>query len=183
MNGLRRTTWNTTLINGMRNFASIRRTATLLTFTIFVAINVCYTACSRHSSQPVSPLDAEAQRTAEQFWYSALTKCGDSYYAKDNREIAGADLLTYQFNDVSVEVSPNKLAEADRLNGVEWQGLVILLAKTSRSHVSNWGEWRNGSVFTGNSVVLKKVNGRWLFHGRENFRHPLKKIDCSEVPQ
>jgi hypothetical protein len=155
---------------------------------ILAAVTAClyFSACSTRSGAPPvpsSPRDEEAQKVAEQFWYSVLTKCGDSYYAKDNREIAGAELLTYQFNEVSVTVSPDRLTEADRLNGVEWDGFAILRAKTSRSHLSGWGPWRDGSVFTGNSVILKRVNGRWLFHGRENFRHPLKQINCAEVPQ
>jgi hypothetical protein len=120
---------------------------------------------------------------AEQSWYSLLTKCGDSYYARDNRGYTGAELIVYQFNDVSVEVKPRKLTEADRMNGVEWDGTAFLRCKTSRQHVASWSPWSNGSAFTGGAVILTKVRGRWLFGGRENSTPPLRKIDCSDVPR
>jgi hypothetical protein len=169
----------------MHETSMTRSTVALLTLAISVAaLNL--TGCATRTGAPspsTSPGNAEAQQAAEQFWYSALTKCGDSYYAKDNREITGFELLTYQFNEPSVVIWSRKLTEADRLNGLEWDGSATLRAKTSRSHVVNWGGWSNGSIFTGNMIVLKKINGRWLPFGRENSRHPLKKIDCQDVPK
>jgi hypothetical protein len=176
--------WHTILSAVNRELRTARGAvgAALLAFAVAVSLSACGPRIGAPPSSP-SPGNAEAQQAAEQFWYSALTKCGDSYYAKDNREITGFELLTYQFNDPSVELWSRKLTEADRLNGLEWDGSATLRAKTSRSHVGNWGEWRNGSIFTGNTVVMKKVRGRWLPYGRENSRHPLKKIDCSDVPK
>ena len=101
-------------------------------------------SCISRSTPGQSPLDAEARQKGEEYWYgAALTKCGDSYYGKDD-----SYNLFYQFNDVSIEMSPYQLTEASRLNGVEWSGFARLRCKTSRMRVKNfpWDEWKNGSV-------------------------------------
>ena len=135
-------------------------------------------ACTSRSKPSQSPLDAEAWQKGEEYWYSALTKCGDSYYGK-----LEPDDFTYQFNDVSIELSPTQLTEASRLNGVEWSGFATLRCKTSRMRVKNlkWEPWQNGSAYPLVNVEMKRVTGKWLFHGEENRKPLLKPIDCSEV--
>jgi hypothetical protein len=64
-------------------------------------------ACTSRSKQSQSPLDAEARQKGEEYWYSALTKCGASYYGKYE-----PNDFTYQFNDVSIELTHSQLTEA-----------------------------------------------------------------------
>jgi hypothetical protein len=148
------------------------------TITVLGLIILCVLllGCSSGSKPSQSPLDAEARQKGEEYWYSALTKCGDSYYGKDE-----PSNFTYQFNDVSIELSPTQLTEASRLNGVEWSGFATLRCKTSRLRVKTWEPWQNGSAYPLVNVEMKRVTGKWLFHGDENRKPLLKPIDCSEV--
>lgn len=132
--------------------------------------------CARSGDSTKSPLDAEALQKGGEYWYSALAKCGDSYYGKDEPSD-----FTYQFNDVSIELSPTQLTEASRLNGIEWSGYATLRCKTSRMRVKKWEAWQNGSAYPLVNVEMKRVTGKWLFNGDENRKPLLKAIDCSEV--
>jgi hypothetical protein len=134
-------------------------------------------ACTSRSKPSQSPLDAEARQKGEEYWFNSLTKCGASYYGKHE-----SDDFTYQFNDVSVELSRIPPTEASRLDGVEWSGWATLRSKTSRMRVKKleWEHWSNGSIFPLPSVPMKRVNGRWEIDVGD--RSPrLKGIDCSEV--
>lgn len=134
-------------------------------------------ACTSRSKPSQSPLDAEARQKGEEYWFNALTKCGTSYYGKYE-----PNDFTYQFNDVSVELSRIPPTEASRLDGVEWSGYATLRAKTSRMRVQKlgWDHWRNGSIFPLPAVPMKRANGQWLIDGGN--RSPrLKEIDCSDV--
>jgi hypothetical protein len=135
-------------------------------------------ACTSRSKPNQSPLDAEARQKGEEYWYSALTKCGASYYGKYE-----PNDFTYQFNDVSIELTHSQLTEASRLNGIEWSGWATLQSKTSRMRVKKmeWDSWRNGSSFPLPAVPIKRVNGRWLIDDEDRPSPRVKRIDCSEV--
>lgn len=135
-------------------------------------------ACTSRSRPSESALDAEAQQKGEEYWFSALTKCGDSYYGK-----LEPNDFTYQFNDVSVEMFRVPPTEASRLNGVEWSGSAKLRAKTSRMRVKKmeWDSWHNGSIFPHPVLSLKKVNGRWLLDDEERPSPKVKEVDCADV--
>lgn len=105
-------------------------------------------SCSSGSS---GPGNREAYKTASDYWYSGLSKCGDSYYAKRNEKYNN-ELI--QIKDVSVKVLAENLAEADKLNGIEWVGYTFLIHSAHRSYTppkdtggyyevkGGWGEWR-----------------------------------------
>jgi hypothetical protein len=134
-------------------------------------------ACTSRSKPSQSPLDAEAQQIGEEYWFSSLTKCGPSYFGKYE-----PNDFTYQFNDVSVELSRIPPTEASRLDGVEWSGYATLRSKTSRMRVKKleWDHWSNGSIFPLPAVPMKRINGRWVIDVGD--RTPrLKGIDCSEL--
>jgi hypothetical protein len=135
-------------------------------------------ACTSRSKPSQSPLDAEARQKGEEYWYGALTKCGASYYGKYE-----PNDFTYQFNDVSIELTSSQLTEASRLNGIEWSGWATLQSKTSRMRVKKmeWDTWRNGSIFPLPAVPMKRVNGRWLIDDEDRPSPRVKRIDCSEV--
>jgi hypothetical protein len=155
--------------------SAMRSVAVLLGLLILCSL---LPACTSHSNPGQSPLDAEARQKGEEYWFNALTKCGDSYYGK-----LEPNDFTYQFNDVSIEMSRIPPTEASRLNGVQWSGSAKLRAKTSRMRVKKmeWDSWHNGSIFPLPVLSLKKVNGRWFFNDEERPNPLVKGIDCSEV--
>lgn len=154
--------------------STTKRGAVLLCLLVLCSLPLACTSQTKSSPS----LDVEARQKGEEYWYTALTKCGDSYYGKDEPSD-----FTYQFNDVLIELSPAQLTEASRLNGVEWRGYAALRCKTSRMRVKNlkWEPWQNGSAYPLVNVEIKRVNGKWLFNGKENRQPLLKAIDCSEV--
>jgi hypothetical protein len=161
------------IVRGLRS--ATKSVAVLLGLLILCSLPP---ACTSRSKPSESTLDVEARQKGEEYWFSALTKCGDSYYGK-----LEPNDFTYQFNDVSVEMFRIPPTEASRLNGVEWSGSAKLRSKTSRMRVKKleWDSWRNGSIFPLPVLSLKKVNGRWLFNDEERPSPQVKGIDCSEV--
>jgi hypothetical protein len=144
---------------------------------------VLLSSCSEGSVLPGASTKSEAEAEAERYWNSVLAKCGDSYYARDNRGTPGAERIIMQFKDVTFEVSEVKLTEADKLNGIELSGWAIFNPRTSRFYLTKWESWRNGSVFPVNTILMRKEKGKWIFGVNEKSQSNLKKIDCSEVPQ
>jgi hypothetical protein len=139
-------------------------------------------ACSAESITPKLSPDGEAEAEAQRYWNSILAKCGDSYYARDNRGTPGAERIIMQFKDVTFEVNELKITEAEKLNGIEWSGWAIFNTKVSRFYLTKWESWRNGAVFPVNTMLMRKEKGKWIFGVNEKSQPNLKKIDCSDVP-
>jgi hypothetical protein len=91
--------------------------------------------------------------------------------------------MVYQFNDLSIETAPSQLTEASRQNGVEWRGVAKVRSKTSRMRVGDlkWDSWRDGSILPNGGVTVERVNGIWLFEGKEKPTPSLRPVDCSKV--
>src|SRR5437588_12855673 len=82
---------------------------------VFVLLSACFTDFG-----PTIPLGkSEAQKEAEKFWSTQITKCGESYYRKEVLPKKDDYVLIYEMKDPTILVEPHKLSEADRLNGVE----------------------------------------------------------------
>ena len=141
------------IVRGSRSAMKSTRVVLGLGLLIFCSLPL---ACTSRSKPGQSPLDAEARQKGEEYWYSALTKCGASYYGKYE-----PNDFTYQFNDVSIELTSSQLTEASRLNGIEWSGWATLRSKTSRMWVKKmkWENWSNGSSFPLPAVPIRKING------------------------
>ena len=135
-------------------------------------------ACTGRLAPTRSSLDEEGQRKGEEYWYSVLTQCGTQYYVKN----PSLDMV-YQFNDVSIETTPSQPTDASRQNGVEWRGVARLRSKTSRTRIGDheWDSWRNGSVLPSGAVTVERINGNWLFDGKEKPTPILRVVDCSKV--
>lgn len=146
-------------------------------------------ACTAARGPSASPLNAEAQQQAEAFWNSQLTKCGDSFYRK--LQLKDGGIQYYEYKEPSVRLAPQQVTEADRLNGIEWQGLIFLQTKASRvwgTALGHWEQWADGTGRTGdNSYPMKKVNGRWSVDTNRGgvFEETSKyvPVDCSKIPQ
>lgn len=185
------------------------RTFILFAFVVFSTI--FFLSCSKLGSQK-SSLQIEAEQQAEQWWKSSVTKCNDTVVTK----YKGASLSIMgggfpdsmkegylQFKELNYVVEEDKITDADKLNGVEWRGVLLLLPidatlrfyRTDNTNNSKWSEWMQGKILydsfslspmpttrTGvNSPFYREVNkvkGQWT-----QLTNDFNKIECSELPQ
>jgi hypothetical protein len=109
-------------------------------------------------------LDSEALGRAHRYWDSHTSHCSDSYVARgelDDR--SGGDVQ--QFLHVQFSLSPRQLSEADRLNGLEWDGVAFATATSKRtSHFSNFATTTETHLASPNSMTQEpghSVPGPW----------------------
>lgn len=135
-----------------------------------------------------SAVRSQADGAAEQFVEKAFTKCGDSYYGMLGKY--GTELT--QMKDISVTTGVETLSAADKLNGYEWMGEIVIHCRASRAYSSSgrysgWQEWQpscnswepSGSI----EVQLAKKNGQWLYgYDRSPSASYGPKIDCNRIP-
>jgi hypothetical protein len=137
------------------------------------------------------------QKAAEQLLWKKVTKCGDSHYTKDFGPGDGL-LGLYEFKGLSIKITASPLTEADKLNGIEWKGTVILVAKASRAfkvpgvaegqlfaREKVWLNWENGAKIDHQTVSgsLAKRKGRWHLQLQTGVMGlNLKPVKCSEIP-
>ncbi len=98
--------------------------------------------------------------------------CGDfwgSFYKKDN-PLDFTNPAEYQFKNLQMKVDtfPRTVTEADKLNGIQWQGIVSLSADVTRERpigAKEWSQWSNGfsAAFTG--PTMREVNGKFMMGG------------------
>jgi hypothetical protein len=146
-----------------------------------------------------SALDAEAARAGDAFWNKLLTHCGNRIFSAGYITGWSADgpgvAVTpdrygsvAEFDTVSWKAVREPLSQADRLNGLEWQGLTIVYAAAIREKFSlqdGFGLWRTPAedipeqpkgVF---AVVLAKTQGQWTYNGRPLAAIEPVKVDCA----
>jgi len=98
--------------------------------------------------------------------------CGEfwgSVYKKDN-PLDFTVPAEYQFKNIQMKVDtfPKTVSEADKLNGIQWQGIVSLSADVTRERPiggKEWGRWTDGfgAPFTG--PTMREVNGKFSLGG------------------
>lgn len=148
-------------------------------------------ACVSLTNMVASSAEAEARQEAEKFWATQVTKCGESYYRKEVLPKKDDYVLLYEMKDPTVLAEPRKLSDADRLNGIEWEGRTVFSPKSSRvwgQDPGTWYEWKKGM---GNvpelSYPMKKVKGQWSVDTKRHWtREETSKyvpVDCSKIPQ
>jgi len=132
-------------------------------------------------------IEREAQAKAEQFWDTKITKCGDSYFTRSDKEII-------ELKGVSYELLTKPISQSDKLNGIEFNGTTILTATSRRVYSRNqWGAWGEGPKYKDemgiyspyNSVIasVMKKNGQWAVESA--WMTPstlLSKVSCDAVP-
>jgi hypothetical protein len=172
--------------------------AILSFLTIFV---VLYSSCSRSTK---SEIQQEAERRAQKWWDASVAKCGEYYYTRIKwSDIVMGQLVhedeLYQLKNASYYVKETPLTEATKLNGIEWQGRIVIIATAHRKRYtdnSGWSSWADGlpqyqSPFLSSlssSLLDKgfyKVKGHWSIgedgkdaDGETTHRKP----DCSTIP-
>ena len=145
------------------------------------------------ATPPETAFDREAANIAIHFWNPM--KNGESYYvgytqASHDPKCPNKGRVVFELRNVSVEIAPsitergqpmlNGVTEAQRLNGMEWDGIVRLLAGVGRVDVlselplpppmlggdyrlapaqnKGWSDWRDNMTF---NVPLTRKKGKW----------------------
>lgn len=147
-------------------------------------------ACRTDFGSDASSGKSEAQREAEKFWATQVTKCGDSHFRKEVLLKKDDYALLYEMKGPTVLVDANKVTEADRLNGIEWKGSTTFSPKASRvwgQESGSWFPWKKGA---GNvpelTYGMRKVKSVWSIDTERHWsREETSKyvpVDCSQLP-
>jgi hypothetical protein len=99
------------------------------------------------ANAPMKPLDREAAKQALDRWQP--TKIGRSHYVymitskPDNTD---TERIIYEMRNVRIQILPEKISDADKLNGTEWKGQILLRADALRSYSPQRGKDASGSI-------------------------------------
>lgn len=154
--------------------------------SLFIIIFILFTKCS---------VNSEADGVAQKKWDSILLDCsGNTYlfYTDYNSVYNYHKIELIELKDYSITTIAHHISEADKLNGIEWNGKSSINAKASRRCIfingkvsEKWSPWNNWN--TSESFDLVKYNGEWQLglllkeqiiyrgDGRYRFR------DCNEI--
>jgi hypothetical protein len=167
----------------------LTKIAAVLIISAMLFIWLDLSACSAGQKSNTSLIDVEAQQQAENFWFGQITKCGTDYYRQAEIKNAGSEF--YQIKEPMVRLAPWKVDDADRLNGIEWHGMIALEAKATRgwdSGLGHWETWSNGAGrLSDHEYPMQKVNGQWSVNTKKGgvFDEVIHyvPVDCSKIPQ
>jgi hypothetical protein len=175
-----------------------------------------FVACSALLPVQTSAQQNDVKSAADRLWAKLLTKCGDTYYTGgysfgDDQHFEGLGLPLFpkptsddvtkaaaEFKGVSFVITTLNVTQADKLNGIEWSGILDLYStafRTKGPQDSGWGEWENGSgdrreagasccareAYAGIGIDLVKQRGTWLYHGVPIERLEVIKPSCDEA--
>lgn len=128
---------------------------------------------------PEPSLDDIAILEAKKAWAMLWTMCGDV-------AVMRSDATIVERRGISFQTEPSQITEADRLNGITWQGHVAERYTVERGYVPGrgWQDWTNSGSYTIPRVYVVQKHGVWEVSGNYEFIGvPNYKIKCSEVPQ
>lgn len=117
-----------------------------------------------------------------------FTRCGDSHYVL--YEPSGGLRILHEVKGLTTgDVFEEELDDLDRINGYEWSGSVVVVAKMSRALSLNnereWSDWRHGLVEAGFNnywtVRLEKKKGQWIVGDLSPLGTWYKPIACDRV--
>jgi hypothetical protein len=120
--------------------------------------------------------NSDAKAAANQYYDRLGTHCGDRYltYAWGGSlfNLSMASVSAYngrglvEDNGSSVGVIENALSDADKLNGIEWQGMMYMQGKTERQWSgSGWGLYSDTSHQQLTVIPMFKSKGTWYYRG------------------
>lgn len=133
--------------------------------------------------QPAPPsLDQEAVAFAKKKFFELWTQVGDSWFTWHTFQETGSQITPYfiQIRGLTYKVKPERLSEADTLNGFQWRGEVGFFDRVWRTYdqdnrdidgpqVPQWSDWNdtnretpidNFSYF----IIKKTASGRLANH-------------------
>jgi hypothetical protein len=142
---------------------------------------------------------SEAKAVANQYYDRLGTHCGDRYltyawggslFSLSMASVSGYNRGLVEDNGGSVGVIENALSDADKLNGIEWQGMMYMQSKTERQWSGNgWGLYQDISHNQLSAIPMFKSNGTWYYRGLGGSNLTLNQmpsppqIDCAKYPK
>ena len=143
--------------------------------------------------QPPAPqsLDQEAVAFAKKKFFELWTQVGDSWFTSHTFRETGSEYI--QIRGLTYKVKPERLSEADTLNGFQWRGKVGFFSRVSRTYdrdidgpqVPQWSDWFDDASYKipidDFSYFIIKKNGQWTTsHDTADYTKPseeqIKKI-------
>ncbi len=150
----------------------------------------------------INPLDKEAAKQALDCWKP--TKLGQSFYVarivRSGPHSTDTVKTIYELRNIRVELSPQRLSEADKLNGAQWAGEIWLKADAERSYCpqsrddpsslfgrkilppdTTWSRWTGDFYWV---TKYDKTNGKWTLDGDSFFGQVVtfKQVEPSDLP-
>lgn len=146
----------------------------------------------------------EAERQAQAWFDSSFTKCGETFVTRYKGQRIGSigmwmDDGYIQHKLLTFVVEERPLSEADKLNGIEWQGSVLILPMKQtirylKSGENKWSDWKETSIIYDPPLYLpqlekeispfvrdfKKAKGQWV--GLSSDKGSFTKVECSQIP-
>lgn len=119
-------------------------------------------------SKAGAPLPAEAVKELQVEWHKHFVSWGDSWAAQDRRSHS----ILYFKSPLEARITSAEVSEVDKLNGLEWRGVALIVPTASRelrggtgeqgtdSPEQKWGLWRDDTCVC---FQVFKLNGRWIF--------------------
>jgi hypothetical protein len=162
-----------------------------------VSILIVFLMLLSCSYQSKTQVQKEADENARRWWDNSVARCGDYNYLRVkwndfstvSKDIVERDVL-FQFKPTTFFVKEKPLSEADKLNGFEWEGNIVVPVVAHRAYhyySRTWHGWLDGGPMYEISILrpeptpiigtrFYKVKNGWSVDGV--FIRP----DCSEIP-
>jgi len=127
--------------------------------------------------------NSKARELGEKELSKYLVKCGDNWYIK--RRAVGLVGLRREGN---IDLREMVLSESDKLNGLEFKGVLIFNyygpSREFNSWDNNtWGEWKESKYFI--DIIIIKQNSQWSINKSSDlFRGATyTTINCNDLPR
>ncbi len=150
----------------------------------------------------INPLDKEAAKQGLDLWKP--TKLGQCFYVarivRSGPHSTDTVKTINELRNIRVELSPQRLSEADKLNGAQWAGEIWLKADAERSYCpqsrddpsslfgreklppdTTWSRWTENFYWV---AECDKTNGKWTTVNERGFFGPVtfKQVEPSDLP-
>jgi hypothetical protein len=191
------------------------KTNTITTIVLAGILAFSLAGCSKSeaptpqiSERTEPPLDQEAVAFAEKRFLETWTQVGDSWFTwfRYTNNSGNISSLFFQTKNVTHDVTPERLSEADTLNGLQWKGEVAFNSRVYRvcgqvkdsPQVPQWSEWAErrqpelfssplgGPLLFPNNYKFTKKNGQWTlvsFRSNPDFTKPSEEQIKKILPQ
>jgi len=128
----------------------------------------------------------EVLNRAWRYYDARHVSCGDSRYDMYWAPFADSPCLRgYEIRGFEIRVEPHTLSDADRLNGVEWEGDIIISCSARRYYMcDHWlTAWENCTWQAEEWIHVRKVNGVWSEDWINDPERSRTDLTCDDVPR